>query len=130
VLRRPNGLAVLVADPFELLANKLLVDRVKDRPHIAILRRFLEREVELAFRDETAPRKRITPAVRLLRVEKQQVLPANLARKLIKLARLPSDFRFLAHHAPSRATARALLERVRGTAVEVEVRDIVKRARR
>jgi len=34
------GLTVLIADPFDLLRNKLAVNRPKDQPHIAILRRF------------------------------------------------------------------------------------------
>ncbi len=79
VLRGQRELAVLIADPFELLANKLAVDRPKDRPHIAILRRFLEGEVVLAFRDEEVPRKRIAPAARLLRVERKRALPVGLS---------------------------------------------------
>jgi hypothetical protein len=130
VLRGRRGLAVLIADPFELLANKLAVDRPKDRPHIAILRRFLEGEVVLAFRDEDAPRKRIAPAARLLRVEKKRALPARLMPELTKLARVRSDFRFLASHTPNRDAARAVLERAEGIGAAPEVREILKRARR
>jgi hypothetical protein len=34
----------LIADPFDLLRNKVSVNRPKDQPHIAILRRFLDEE--------------------------------------------------------------------------------------
>jgi hypothetical protein len=130
VLRGRGGLAVLVADPFELLANKLAVDRPKDRPHIAILRRFLEGEVVLAFRDEDVPRKRIAPAARLLRVEKKRALPARLMPVLTKLARVRSDLQFLANHAPNRDVARAVLERAAQIDAVAEVREILKRTGR
>jgi hypothetical protein len=130
VLRGRSGLAVLIADPFELLANKLAVDRPKDRPHIAILRQFLDAEVVLAFREEEMPRKRIAPAARLLRVEKKRALPPRLMAELTKQARLRSDFRFLASHAPNRDAARAVLERAAKFDAAEEVREILRRAGR
>jgi hypothetical protein len=120
-----SSLAVLVADPYELLANKLAVNRPKDRPHIAILRRFLEAEAVVAFRDETVPRKRIAPAARLLSVERQRTLSRALAERILPLCRLPSDFRFLADHVKERAFVRALLERAKGTEAESDVRQIL-----
>jgi hypothetical protein len=129
VLPGKAKLAVLVADPFQLLSNKLAVNRPKDRPHIAILRRFVEGEVVLAFREETQPRKRIAPAAKMLRIEKKGNLPAGLMTALSELAREPSDFRFLANHAPSRATGRALLERAPTEEIEAEVQQILKARR-
>ena len=120
-----SSLAVLVADPFELLANKLAVNRPKDRPHIAVLRRFLEAEALMAFRDETVPRKRIAPAARLLSVERKRALPAELTERILPLCRLPSDFRFLADHVKGRTLTRALLDRVKGTEAEADVRQIL-----
>jgi hypothetical protein len=94
-------LPILVADPFDLLRNKLAVNRPKDLPHIEILRRFIVEEAVHAFQDETDPRARIAPAERLLAVFGTQTLDRELASRLIPLARMASDFRFLAHRVPA-----------------------------
>lgn len=111
-LRDHGDVEVPVADPFDLLANKLAVARDKDRPHAAILRRFVEEEVAAAFHDETKPRARLAPARRLLEVLDSRALPQDLASRLVELARTPVDFRFLANHVPTRDQASRLLERV------------------
>ncbi len=97
----PAGFAVPIADPFDLLRNKLAVNRPKDAPHIPILRRFLDEEVVAAFTHEVEPRARIAPAERLLEVLSAQTLAPALAERLVPLARLPADFRFLAHRCPT-----------------------------
>ena len=105
------GLEVLVADPYDLLANKLAVNRPKDRPHIAILTRFIEEEVVAAFREESLPRERIAPARRLLSALRAHTLSVPLAARLILLAKTEADFRFLVHAAPSRKEADAAIKR-------------------
>ena len=101
-LRNHGGLPVLVVDPYDLLANKLEVDRPKDKPHPEVLRRFLEEEVLEAFRVESSPRDRIAPAQRLLEVLEERHLPEDLARRILPLARTPADFRFLFGRAPTK----------------------------
>lgn len=94
-------LPILVADPFDLLRNKLAVNRPKDVPHIAILKRFICEEVVHAFQNEIDPRSRIAPAERLLAVLDAPVLDDELASRLIPLAKSDVDFRFLAHRVPA-----------------------------
>lgn len=105
-----GGIAVPLADPFDLLANKLAVRREKDLPHISILRSFVEEEVVAGFEHETG-RRRLQPARRLLEVLKQRMLPEPLARRLLPLAREPVDFRFLISSVPNAELAREVLER-------------------
>lgn len=105
-----HDLEVPVADPFDLLANKLAVRRDKDLPHIDILRRFVEEEAVLAFDEETRPRARLAPIRRLIDVLGRKTLPAKLAERLVPLARTPVDFRFLVSRVPNREMARRLLE--------------------
>lgn len=105
------GLEVPIADPFELLANKLAVRREKDLPHIEILRRFVEDEAETAFHEENRPRARLAPAQRLIGTLGVNVLPAPLADRLIELARTPVDYRFLMGRVPRREQATRVLER-------------------
>jgi hypothetical protein len=109
-LQSHGDLSVLVVDPYDLLANKLAVDRPKDKPHQEVLRRFLEEEVVEAFRVETAPRDRIAPAQRLLEVLKESRLPEDLARRILPLARTPADFRFLFGRAPSKGFEEKVLK--------------------
>lgn len=111
--RKRPGLKVLIADPFDLLQNKLRINRPKDQPHIEILRRFVEEEIVAAFTDETVPRERLAPARRLLEVTRSRTLPAQLAARLIPLARTPPDFRFLANNVPEREQAEAVIARAR-----------------
>ncbi len=106
-----GDLEVPLADPFDLLANKLAVARDKDRPHIEILRRYVEAEAILAFSEEEKPRARLAPARRLLEVLKRRSLPEPLADRLVELARTPVDFRFLINHVPTEEQARRLLGR-------------------
>jgi len=117
-----TDVAVLIADPFDLLRNKLSVNRPKDRPHIAILRRFLDEEVVAGLSQETEPRARIGAAERLLEVLGSRTLDEALARRLVPLARTPADFRFLAHRLPSK-----LVRELRERAPSEEVRRTVQR---
>jgi hypothetical protein len=94
-------LPILIADPFDLLRNKLSVNRPKDLPHIALLERFIREEVVHAFQSETDPRARIAPAERLLAIREAHVLDEELASRLIPLARTIVDFRFFAHRVPT-----------------------------
>ncbi len=104
-----GDLEVLLADPFDLLGNKLAVARDKDWPHIEILRRYVEEEAVLAFSEEEKPRARLAPARRLLEVLKRRSLPEPLADRLIELARTPVDYRFLINHVPTEEQARRVL---------------------
>jgi hypothetical protein len=108
-LTKQGNLSVLVVDPFDLLANKLKVNRPKDQPHQGILRRFVEDEVVAAFRDEIDPRARIAPARRYLEVTGSERLPEPVASRALEFARLASDLRFLMHHLPSPAFSEAIL---------------------
>jgi hypothetical protein len=109
-LGQEPDVAVLIADPFDLLRNKLAVNRPKDRPHIAILRRFLDEEAVSGLTRETEPRARISAAERLLEVLGTQTLDEELANRLVPLAATAADFRFLAHRIPLQLL-RALIDR-------------------
>lgn len=106
-----NGVEVPLVDPFDLLDNKLRVNRPKDRPHIEVMMSFVEEEVVAAFETETEPRERLAPARRLLRVLRRKRLPEPLSDRLVPLARTPADFRFLANSVPARRQAEALIAR-------------------
>ncbi len=106
---------ILIADAADLLRNKLAVNREKDRPHIELLRRFLDEEVVHAFRTERAPRARLAPADRLLAVLGAKTLDAELGARLVGLAQTATDFRFLAHRLPTRALVEALAARAPST---------------
>lgn len=116
---------VLIADPFDLLRNKLAVNRPKDQPHIAVLRRFLDEEAVKGFAQEAEPRARISAAERLLEVLGVQNLEEGLAVRLVALAKTAADFRFLAHRAPAH-----LLPELRGRAPSDELRRAVERIAR
>ena len=120
------GVDVPLVDPFDLLNNKLKVNRPKDRPHIEIMMQFVEEEVVAAFESETDPRERLAPARRLLRVLKRKTLAEPLAERLVALARTPADFRFLVNSVPLRTQAEAVL--ARGGDAD-ELRSIVKTRR-
>ncbi|MHB2021605.1 MAG: hypothetical protein ACYCW6_32130 [Candidatus Xenobia bacterium] len=89
-----------VADPIQLLRNKLKVRRDKDLPHIEVLQQFIEEEIVASFRVEDQPGKRIALASRYLETSSSRRLPESLVARLIPLARLPSDFKFLANTVP------------------------------
>jgi hypothetical protein len=103
---------VLIADPYDLLRNKLAVNRAKDQAHIELLRRFLDEEVVHAFVHEHEPRARLAPAERLLEVLGAAALDESLAARLVPLARTPADFRFLAHRVPTEALGQQLARRI------------------
>jgi len=111
VLSEHGGTVVPIADPFDILANKLAVRREKDLPHIDIMMRFVEEEVVTAFAEEDLPRERLAPAQRLLGIRKRRALPKTLAERLLPFARLPADFRFLVNHAPDLSFAQDVVSR-------------------
>lgn len=121
-LGREPPVSVLIADPFDLLRNKLAVNRPKDQPHIAILRRFLDEEAVTGLTREQEPRARISAAERLLEVLGAETLEEGLAERLVPLATTPADFRFLAHRAPVH-----LLRQLRDRAPSGETRRAVER---
>ncbi len=112
-------LEVPIADPFDLLGNKLAVKRDKDLSHIEILHRFVEDEAEMAFHEEIRPRARLAPARRLLGTLGAKVLPAPLADRLIDLARTPVDYRFLMGRVPTREQAVRILEHTKESEEEL-----------
>lgn len=121
-----RDLTVLIADPFDLLRNKLAVNRAKDQPHVALLRRFIDEEVVNAFIEEQEPRARIGPAERLLEVLRAQTLEETLAARLVPLARQPADYRFLAHRAPTHSMLRELVSRSPSDDVRVTIERIAR----
>jgi hypothetical protein len=96
--RSRPGVSILVADPFDLLANKLRVNREKDRPHIHVLLGFVEQELVSAMRDCESQRDRLMPARRYLEVTAAHQFPVHVAAQLVPLARTPVDYRFLVNH--------------------------------
>lgn len=118
-----DGLEVLVADPIDLLSNKLAVNRPKDQPHIELLRRFIEDEIVLSFSRLSEPRARLEAASALLDVLGHDTLDVELAEKLFELATLPSDFRFLANRGPT-----GLLPRLAERAPDEPLREFVRAA--
>ncbi len=118
-LSKHGNLEVLLASPFDLLRNKLNVNRPKDQPHIAVLKEFLEAEAVAGFEKETSPRSRLDPARQLLAATGSKTISEPLATRLLPLARLPSDLRFLGNTVPTRALA----ERVKLAAQNIEEPD-------
>ncbi len=101
-----DGKFVPIADPLNLLANKLAVRRPKDLPHIEILRRFIKEEcVEQLSRAELPPRRRLAATKRYLDVEEWKSIPTDLFRRLAKVALDAPSRRFLVSHAPTRRDA-------------------------
>ncbi|MCA9781589.1 MAG: hypothetical protein KC800_32950, partial [Candidatus Eremiobacteraeota bacterium] len=104
-LQSKDLLEVPIADPFDLLENKIQINREKDQPHIEILRAFIHEEIVSSFAQNASPRERLAPVRRLLRVQESRTLPQSLSERLIALARTPVDFRFLVNHVPTREQA-------------------------
>lgn len=109
-LQSPQELQVPIADPFDLLSNKLSVARPKDQPHIELLKEFLHEEVVAGFAADGTARDRLSAARRLLRVTGSRTLPETLADRLLVLARETADFNYLANHVPLHRQAQFLLE--------------------
>ncbi len=95
--------ALPIADPLDLLCNKLKLNRPKDAPHIAILRSFVETEAVVGFKEGVSALERTSYLRRLLRVLGTDRLPPDLFEKLLPHARTATDYRFLAHRAPGHA---------------------------
>jgi hypothetical protein len=129
-LSKHGGLEVMVADALDILRNKLAINRPKDRPHIEILREFVENEAVEAFEKETSPRARILPARQYMDVIGSRTLPEGLAARLIPLARTRVEFRFLIGTVPTEADARAALERARAAREDTTDLDAILAARR
>ncbi len=104
-----DGLVVSIADPYDLLANKLAVHREKDLPHIDILRRFIDEEVVVTFAEETSGRRRLDAARRLMDVLDTHMLPVELAARMLPAARDALGRRFLVSCVPAREMAVGLV---------------------
>ena len=117
-------LEVLIADPFDLLRNKLAIRREKDLPHIEFLNRFIEEEIVAAFESEELPRQRISPAKRYLEIRGLETLPETLAERLLVLAKTPADFRFLASRLPLEGQLDRLLEKAPDVQLKTELEGI------
>lgn len=124
VLLSESNVEVLLADPYDLLRNKLAVRRDKDKPHIAFLKAFIEEEIVEAFRSETEPRERLAPVRRYLDLLDSTLLPTALGERLLDLATKPSDFRFLANRLADREQLDRLWER---SAWNLEIRTDLER---
>jgi hypothetical protein len=73
---------------------------------------------------EQEPRARIEAAERLLEVLDAKVLAESLAARLVPLARLGADFRFLAHRVPTAALIAELAARAPDAELRAAVRGI------
>jgi hypothetical protein len=129
-LSKHGGLEVMVADALDLLRNKLAVNRPKDRPHIEILREFVEKEAVEAFEKDISPRARILPARQYMDAIGSRTLPEGLAARWIPLARTRVEFRFLLGTAPAEADARAALGRARALLDDTSDLEAILAARR
>lgn len=118
---------ILLADPFDLLANKRAVNREKDRVHVEILYRFICEEAVYSCREGRSPRERLEPARRLLRVLDSRELPADLAERLIGVSRDPAVLRFLANHAPTKEQVDRVLEAARDSDLLGQLRKMADR---
>lgn len=114
-----GGVIVPIADPLDILANKLEARREKDIPHIEILTAFIEEEITAAFESEQG-RQRFMQARRYLEVLGRDDLPENLAKRLVELAELAVDFRFLAGRVPTRSLADRVVHRADDKGIDVE----------
>jgi hypothetical protein len=125
-----STLPVYVADPFDLLANKLRLRRQKDAPHIEVLTRYLELEVREVFAGPGSPRERWAPAKRLMQVMGLAGLPDRLALELIPLAHTRPLRRFLAGRISSPTLVNQLLATAESDAERAELGSIVARHKR
>lgn len=98
-----------LADPFDLLANKLAIRRDKDVPHIELLLEFLEDEISLVMASPGSARERLAPARRLLGVLGTEMLPVALAERLIPYADEAALRRFLVNRVPEQSQARRVI---------------------
>ena len=114
-------IVIPIADPLDLLSNKLVVRRPKDVPHIDVLRAFVEDEILVEFGGGATARERLTSLRRYLDVLGTKFVPVNLAERLIEVVEDPTSARYLAGHIDAVELARALLERMepRGTAEDL-----------
>lgn len=112
---RDLSLVVPLADPFDILANKLAIRREKDLPHIDILLRFAESEVVAAMRGPGPARVRIAPASRLLDVLATSSLSESLGDRLVELADEAPIRRFLVNRVATRAQAERVIDRAPAT---------------
>jgi hypothetical protein len=108
---RDLALSVPLADPFDILANKLAIRREKDLPHIEILQRFVEQEVVDAMELGGPVRTRIAPATRLLDVLGASALPESLADRLVEFADDSAVRRFLVNRVATREQAERVIGR-------------------
>jgi hypothetical protein len=111
-----HGLTIPVAEPYDLLANKLAVRRDKDLPHIALLERFVEEELVTTFCGSANARDRLEPARRYMTILGRSTLPAHLGDDLVACADQPALRRFLVNH----LAGREQVERVVAVAPESE----------
>lgn len=106
---RDHAVVVYLADPFDILANKLTIHRAKDEPHIEVLRCFVEQELITDFASEKPGRARLEAARRFLDVTGAAELPQDLAERLIPFADNEATRRFLAAHAPRADQVRRII---------------------
>lgn len=120
-----SGLVVRVADPFDLLKNKLAMARPKDRAHVGALKSFIEGEVVEDFRREAPDRERLEGARRYLDALGSSQLEPALAERLLRHARSSADLRFLAHHAPTEELGLRVVARAKGPEEEALLRRLL-----
>jgi len=120
-----HDLVVPIADPLDILANKLVARREKDQPHVGIIRRFIEEEIVSAMETERG-RQRVLLARRYLEVLGARTLEEQLAARLVPLAVESIDVRFLAGRVPTEQQAAEVVQRARQHDVDpAEVEAIV-----
>lgn len=122
-----SAAVIPIADPLDLLSNKLAVHRPKDIPHIDVLRRFVEDEIVVEFGGGTTTRERLASLRRYLDVLGTKALPVDLAERLIDIVEDPMGARYLAGHIDASEHAQALLERMEQRGAGEDVRGILVR---
>lgn len=105
-----HGVVLPLADPFDLLANKLAIRREKDLRHIELLLEFLEDEASSAMASPGSARERLAPSRRLLSVLGTEVLPPVLAERLMRFADQAALRRFLVNRVPEEQQARRVID--------------------
>lgn len=120
---------VPIAEPIDLLGNKLAVRRPKDLPHIDVLRDFIEDEIVVDLSGEGAARERLASLRRYLDVLGTKSVPPELAKRLVEVVEDTTCARYLAGHIDDADAARTLLERMELHGVSPELRGILERRR-
>ncbi|MEX1362737.1 MAG: hypothetical protein AB1Z98_06395 [Nannocystaceae bacterium] len=122
-----HDVVIPIADPLDLLSNKLTVRRAKDIPHIEVLRDFVEDEIVVELGGGGTTRERLALIRRYLDVLGTEALPSDLALRLIDVVEDPRCARYLAGHVDDTVVAAKLIARLEESGSASDVRRILSR---